>query len=92
MTATEKAARKMAKWNLKLVEFRARDEALARVAAAEQPAARVRVVRPPKLLTEVVNTPLGRQDALAPEDYAARLVRRLLDPGEIPVDGVMDLG
>ncbi len=67
-------------------------EALARVAAAEQPAARVRVVRPPKLLTELVNTPLGRQDALAPEEYAARLVRRLLDPGEIPVDGVMDLG
>jgi NAD(P)-dependent dehydrogenase (short-subunit alcohol dehydrogenase family)/acyl dehydratase len=66
-------------------------EALARVAAVEQPAARVLVVRPPKLLTELVNTPLGRQDALAPEDFAARLVRRLMDPGERTADGVIDL-
>lgn len=67
-------------------------EALARVAAVEQPEVRVRVVRPPKLLTELVNTPLGRQDALAPEDFAARLVLRLMDPGEPTSDLVMSLG
>ena len=66
-------------------------EALARVAAVEQPDARVLVVRPPKLLTELVNTPLGRQDALAPEAFAASLVRRLLDPGERARDGVFAL-
>lgn len=67
-------------------------EALARVAAVEHPGARVMVVRPPKLLTELVNTPLGRQDALAPEDFAARLVRRLLEGGEGSREVLVDLG
>jgi len=48
-------------------------------------------VRPPKLLTELVNTPLGRQDALAPEDFAARLVRRLLEGGEGSREVLVDL-
>ena len=67
-------------------------EALARVAAVEQPEARLLVVRPPKLLTELVNTPMGRQDALAPEHFAARLVRRLMEPGEPSRDVVLELG
>jgi NAD(P)-dependent dehydrogenase (short-subunit alcohol dehydrogenase family)/acyl dehydratase len=67
-------------------------EALARVAAVEQPEARLLVVRPPKLLTELVNTPMGRQDALAPEHFAARLVRRLMEPGEPSRDVVVELG
>jgi NAD(P)-dependent dehydrogenase (short-subunit alcohol dehydrogenase family)/acyl dehydratase len=67
-------------------------EALARVAAVEQPEARLLVVRPPKLLTELVNTPMGRHDALAPEHFAARLVRRLMDPGEPSRDVVLELG
>lgn len=62
-------------------------EGLARVAAAEHPGARVMAVRPPKLLTELVNTPLGRQDAVAPEVFAAALVTRLLDPA--PADDVV---
>lgn len=65
-------------------------EGLARTAAAEQPHARVMVVRPPKLLTELVNTPLGRQGAVAPEAYAATLVERLIDPTPAP-DVVVDL-
>jgi|GEM_PF-2496943 len=38
------------------------------------------VVRPPKVLTELVNTPIDRYDALGPEAYAAALAERLLDP------------
>jgi len=38
------------------------------------------VVRPPKVLTELVNTPIDRHDALGPEAYAAALAERLLDP------------
>ncbi len=65
-------------------------EGLARVAAAEHPNARVMVVRPPKLLTELVNTPLGRQDAVAPDAFAAALVERLLDAAAAD-DVVVDL-
>ncbi|MEZ4409388.1 MAG: SDR family NAD(P)-dependent oxidoreductase [Polyangiales bacterium] len=53
-------------------------EGLARVAAVEYPAARVAVLRPPKLLTQLVNTPMGRHGAEDPDAYAARVVRALL--------------
>ncbi len=57
-------------------------EGLARAAAAEFPAVRVRALRPPKLLTELVNTPLGRQGAEDPDAYALRVVKAITEPAE----------
>jgi NAD(P)-dependent dehydrogenase (short-subunit alcohol dehydrogenase family)/acyl dehydratase len=55
-------------------------EGLARVAALEFADVGFLVVRPPRLLTELTNTPLGRQTALPPAAVAAALVQRLLSP------------
>jgi NAD(P)-dependent dehydrogenase (short-subunit alcohol dehydrogenase family) len=57
-------------------------EALARVAALQQPDVGFLIVRPPRLLTDLTNTPspLSRADVLAPEVVAARIVQRLLEP------------
>lgn len=40
------------------------------------------IVRPPKLLTDMTNTPYGTGDAAAPERIAAALAARLLQPME----------
>jgi hypothetical protein len=40
------------------------------------------IVRPPKLLTDMTNTPYGTSDAAAPEQIAAALAARLLQPME----------
>jgi len=61
-------------------------EGLARVAALEHTGASFLAVRPPRLLTDLTNTPLGRQTALPPERVAAAVVRRLLGaqaPGHV---------
>ena len=55
-------------------------EALARVAALQYPRIESLIVRPPKLLTDMTNTPLGRQGATRPEEFAARLAERLRAP------------
>jgi NAD(P)-dependent dehydrogenase (short-subunit alcohol dehydrogenase family)/acyl dehydratase len=57
-------------------------EGLAEVAAVSHKAVRMCVVRPPKLLTELVNTPLGRQGATDPGTYAAALVTALVKHGD----------
>jgi len=55
-------------------------ESLARVAALQYPRIEALIVRPPKLLTDMTNTPLGRQGATPPEEFAARLAERLRAP------------
>ena len=55
-------------------------EGLARAAATEYPGARVVVARPPRLRTDLTNTPMGSLEGLSPDDAAARIVGRLLDP------------
>jgi hypothetical protein len=46
------------------------------------------VARPPKLLTELVNTPMGRQGAADPGDYAAALVRAMVAGEADPANGL----
>jgi NAD(P)-dependent dehydrogenase (short-subunit alcohol dehydrogenase family) len=62
------------------VSAKAALEGLTRVAALEHPGASLLIVRPPRLLTDLTNTPLGRQNAMAPERVATAIVRRLLGP------------
>jgi NAD(P)-dependent dehydrogenase (short-subunit alcohol dehydrogenase family) len=52
-------------------------EGLARVVAAEFPAVRVIVARPPRLRTDFSNAPLARGEAMAPSRMAAILVERV---------------
>jgi NAD(P)-dependent dehydrogenase (short-subunit alcohol dehydrogenase family) len=55
-------------------------EGLVRVAAVEYSAISFLLVRPPRLLTDLTGTPLGRQEAIPPERVAAKIVRRILGP------------
>ena len=60
-------------------------EMLARVAALQYPRVRSLIVRPPKLLTTMTNTPLGRLGAASPAALAHRIATRLespLEPGK----------
>lgn len=54
-------------------------EGLARACARGAPSVKVKSLRPPKLSTELVNTPLGRHDALDVDVYARRVVDALCD-------------
>jgi NAD(P)-dependent dehydrogenase (short-subunit alcohol dehydrogenase family) len=56
-------------------------EALARALAAETRHAGVLVYRPPRLLTDLTNTPTGPPAALSPDVVAVRLVRDLCAGG-----------
>jgi NAD(P)-dependent dehydrogenase (short-subunit alcohol dehydrogenase family)/acyl dehydratase len=63
-------------------------EGLVRVAAVEYPMISFLLVRPPGLLTDLTSTPLSRQEAIRPEDVAAKIVRRILGspvPGRVEV-------
>lgn len=63
-------------------------EGLVRVAAVEYPLISFLLVRPPGLLTDLTSTPLGRQEAIRPENVAAKIVRRILGspvPGRVEV-------
>jgi NAD(P)-dependent dehydrogenase (short-subunit alcohol dehydrogenase family)/acyl dehydratase len=55
-------------------------EGLTRAAATDQRAASYLIVRPPRLLTDLLNTPLGREGATPPERVAARIVQHLMGP------------
>ncbi|MBE9076497.1 SDR family NAD(P)-dependent oxidoreductase [Romeria aff. gracilis LEGE 07310] len=57
-------------------------EGLTRVAAVEYPQVGFLMVRPPKLLTDQMNTPLGREGALSTELVSAKIVERLAQPLE----------
>ena len=60
-------------------------EGLARVAALEYPSVKFLVVRPPKLLTDLTNTPLGRAGSMAPAQVAAQVVKALAEPATTSV-------
>jgi NAD(P)-dependent dehydrogenase (short-subunit alcohol dehydrogenase family) len=55
-------------------------EAFARVAPLQYPRIDALIVRPPKLLTDMTNTPLGRAGAMRPEEFAVQLAKRLREP------------
>jgi NAD(P)-dependent dehydrogenase (short-subunit alcohol dehydrogenase family) len=67
-------------------------EALTRVAALQQPEVGFLIVRPPRLLTDLTNTPspLSRAGVLGPEIVAARIVQRLLEPAAGGTVAVLD--
>jgi NAD(P)-dependent dehydrogenase (short-subunit alcohol dehydrogenase family) len=52
-------------------------EGYARVAPLQYPRIESLIVRPPKLLTNMTNTPLGRAGAMRPEEFALGLAKRL---------------
>ncbi|MDC0708549.1 SDR family NAD(P)-dependent oxidoreductase [Stigmatella sp. ncwal1] len=52
-------------------------EGLVRTAALEYPKSSFLLARPPRLLTDLTNTPLGNDGALSPEAVASAIVRRL---------------
>lgn len=61
-------------------------EGLTRVAAREYPKVSFCIARPPKLLTDLVNTPMGRSNAENPDTAAARILSEAADaarPGEV---------
>jgi NAD(P)-dependent dehydrogenase (short-subunit alcohol dehydrogenase family) len=64
-------------------------EGLFRTAAQQYRQSGYLIVRPPKLLTDMTNTPYGTRDAIAPEKIAGQLVKRLLEeprmPGQIEI-------
>ncbi len=64
-------------------------EGLMRVAAVEYSNVSNLLVRPPKLLTDQTNTPMGRQGAIASEVVAVKLIQSLIDnianPGQIEI-------
>jgi hypothetical protein len=55
---------------------------LAEVAALQYPRIQTMIVRPNKLLTEMTNTPMGRQNAEPPWKVASKLVDRLRGPAQ----------
>jgi NAD(P)-dependent dehydrogenase (short-subunit alcohol dehydrogenase family) len=57
-------------------------EALACVASLQYPRVCTLIVRPPKLLTSMTNTPMGRIGAASPGLFANRIAARLEDPLE----------
>jgi NAD(P)-dependent dehydrogenase (short-subunit alcohol dehydrogenase family) len=55
-------------------------EGLVKVAAQQYKPVNFLVVRPPRLLTDLTNTPLGREGAIPSEKVAAKIVKRLSRP------------
>lgn len=53
-------------------------EGLAKVGSAEYEQVNFLLVRPPKLLTDQTNTPIGQQGAIPAEEVAAKIVQQLL--------------
>ncbi len=63
-------------------------EALAEASSCEYRTVSFLTVRPPRLLTDLTNTPIGRRGALQPEVVAAATVRRIVaapSPGKVTV-------
>jgi NAD(P)-dependent dehydrogenase (short-subunit alcohol dehydrogenase family) len=66
-------------------------EGLVRAVAAQTPGAHFLVVRPPRLLTDQTNTTNGRLGAVAVDEVAAEVVRRLRAPAGPATLEVLDL-
>jgi NAD(P)-dependent dehydrogenase (short-subunit alcohol dehydrogenase family) len=63
-------------------------EALARAASTEYRSISSLILRPPRLLTDLTNSPLGRKGAVPPQEVAVAVVNRLLAapvPGKVEV-------
>jgi NAD(P)-dependent dehydrogenase (short-subunit alcohol dehydrogenase family) len=67
-------------------------EGLVRVAAKEYPKVSVLIARPPKLLTDLSNTPMARQRALSAGDAAEKIVARLSAPRAGSVEVLEEFG
>ena len=69
-------------------------EALARVAALQYPKANFLLVRPPRLRTDLTNTPWPHRDSILPELAAAKIVERLQSPpaGQVEVFSIHGSG
>lgn len=61
------------------VAAKAAIEGLMRATAKQAGTSRSLLVRPPKILTDQTNTPLGKKGAVMPEQIAAKVVYQLLD-------------
>jgi NAD(P)-dependent dehydrogenase (short-subunit alcohol dehydrogenase family)/acyl dehydratase len=55
-------------------------EGFATVAPLQYPRTSALIVRPERLLTELINTPMGRQKAAPPEQMANEIIERLKNP------------
>ncbi|MCW3059421.1 MAG: uncharacterized protein JWQ02_1242 [Capsulimonas sp.] len=60
-------------------------EGMTHAIQAQQPSVQSLIVRPPRLLTDQTNTPMGRMDAMPVEAAAAAVIRRFSEPAP---DGV----
>lgn len=70
------------------VAAKAAIEGLIRSISTHKGSSRCVMVRPPKLLTDQTNTPLGKKGAVIPERIAAKVVSALLEepsPGEVQI-------
>lgn len=66
------------------VAAKAAGEGLFRATAKQQRKSGYLIVRPPKLLTDMTNTPYGADGAMASEDIAVRIVEHLRKPSGNP--------
>ena len=71
------------------VAVKAASEGLIRVAAKQHRKPGYLIVRPPKLLTDMTNTPFGARDALDPGVIASALLERLIMPANTPGEAEM---
>jgi NAD(P)-dependent dehydrogenase (short-subunit alcohol dehydrogenase family) len=71
------------------VAAKAAIEGFIRVAAHQHRDVRFLILRPPRLATDLTNTPLGHVGALCPEDVVSALLRRLIGP--VPPRGEAEL-
>jgi NAD(P)-dependent dehydrogenase (short-subunit alcohol dehydrogenase family) len=55
-------------------------ESLGTVAPLQYPNVSSLIVRPTRLLTDMTNTPMGRQKAIAPMTFASQITKKLLTP------------
>jgi NAD(P)-dependent dehydrogenase (short-subunit alcohol dehydrogenase family)/acyl dehydratase len=63
-------------------------EALAGIASLQYPRVATLIVRPPKLLTAMTNSPLGKSGAASPGQFASLIAKRLetpLEPGKVEI-------
>jgi acyl dehydratase/NAD(P)-dependent dehydrogenase (short-subunit alcohol dehydrogenase family) len=74
-----------------LVTAKAALEGLSQWVAGVKPEAHVVVLRPPKMRTDLANTPAARASAIPPTDVAAEILDRLADGGLGPGVSVVEL-